>query len=109
VDTDAQGGFTTDVTCEFQDLTNSVSLWNDTVEGWTTGQELGHVYYWELDSNSTNCGIVPGSSAVNAVNWTSAYTVENTNYFLMIACGGVSDNFCESNLQAIAYLMLTQR
>lgn len=97
-------GFTTDVTCEFQDLTTSVTVGSDTIVGWNTGKQLGQVNYWQLDSN--DCGMVPVNLVVNQ---TYAFTVDDPNYLLMIACRGASDNFCKSNLQVMAYLMLAQR
>ncbi|KAJ7933445.1 hypothetical protein B0H13DRAFT_2306852 [Mycena leptocephala] len=85
-----QQGFTANVTCEFQNLTAdstpSLAILSDTVKDWASGSQSFAVTHTEM---SSNCVVPDGPE----LNFADAYTLGDPNYVLMIACGGLAENY----------------
>ncbi|KAJ7877881.1 hypothetical protein B0H13DRAFT_2546065 [Mycena leptocephala] len=83
-----QQGFTANVDCHFQDITEdttpSGSLWTDTVKNWSSGlPNVANITYSEFTSDC----VAPEQSA--RINNMYAYTdSQQSNYMLAIACLG---------------------
>ncbi|KAF8182389.1 hypothetical protein K438DRAFT_1158251 [Mycena galopus ATCC 62051] len=87
-----QQGFTADVSCQFQNLTAdttpSLSLYTDTVKDWTNGTTLAlPVSFSQISSNCAS------ASDKFVTNSTSALTLGEIDYVLMLACLGEANNY----------------
>ncbi|KAJ6452679.1 hypothetical protein C8R47DRAFT_1168942 [Mycena vitilis] len=78
-----QQGFSVDVSCIAQNLTNtttpSLTYTVDTVAQWgmLDVQDIGNITYTQVGSD---CNIT------NGLNWTYAFTMADSNYVMLIAC-----------------------
>ncbi|KAJ7467518.1 hypothetical protein FB451DRAFT_1482730 [Mycena latifolia] len=85
-----QQGFTADISCRFQNLTNtttpSLSIQHDWVNKWHNHEAFKEQKTIHLTSLSLSC-----SNSQN-FNWSDVYTDDNKNWFALLACGP-TDNY----------------
>ncbi|KAJ7628159.1 hypothetical protein DFH06DRAFT_723330 [Mycena polygramma] len=85
-----QQGFTMDVSCSFQNLTNSTtpSLVTavDTVQSWGDNLDVQDAFNITYSQMASTCDAPLGDFAEMGGNWTAAFTKPESDYVMLITC-----------------------